>query len=393
MPGIQQSLTMGIKQVMNDASSVQYNKNANLTLNFKTYDSYKLLKTWIRIKGTIKASIETESSVQKDFEIIYKSDYTYRLLSNFLFKLNSNIDVKQLSDLSYCKYFSILENIGRLPLENIPTQMTIQPQEKEAYEDFEILIPLWFIMPDMINQTQTFIFTQLYSSITATFKAEDINYIIKEITDPDVKIDIHNANIDSVSNYWIMPGDYLSGSRDEIIAKMGSLSKVNTRQENITGGGQNLYIRLMPTTQMIMKGLTIVCRTESGQRVDNLITRFEVKNGDRPLINVSPEIIRQEMVDRYNLDWKMFEECDDTQKDRQGMLFGVYKIDSSYFGDLENSLLATGNWNQPFLFFDVDQAAFEKIGERVFIWVFQESVEVPSVFQQLANGYVREVRG
>lgn len=389
---IQQALTTGMKQVLNDASAVQYNKGANLTMNFKTYDNYKLLKTWIRVKGTIRAFIEEEESVQVDAQITYKSDYTYRLLQNFLFKLNSNIDVKQLSDLSYCRYFSILENIGNLPLENIPTSVTIPPQETEAYYDFEFLIPLWFIMPDMINQTQTFIFTQLYSSITATFKVEDFNDIVYEKTDDRVKLEIYNANIDSVSNYWIVNNNYLSGSREDVIAKMGALSKVNTRQENITGGGQNLYVRLMPTTDLIMKGLTIVCRDEDGQRVDGLITRFEVKNGDRPLINVSPEIIRQEMVDRYNLSWGQFSEHDENEKDKQGQLYGVYKIDTSFFGDLENSLLATGNWNQPYLYFDVEQAAFDKIGKRVFIWVFQESVEIPSVFQQLANAYVRDAR-
>lgn len=392
MSAISEALTRGIKQVINDASAIAYKENAQLTLDFKTYDFYKLLKTLIRVKGKIAVTIPTAKSSETTVDITYKSDYTYRLLTNFLLKLNSNIEVKQLSDLSYLRYYSIMENIGRMPLENIPTSVTIPANQTETLVDFEFFLPIWFIMPDMINSTQTFIYTELYNTIQAIFDCRNYNSIVASATN-DAKLEIYSANIDSVSTYWIQKSNYLeSSSQKEALMKMGALFKTNTYQENFTSGGMNLYIRLMPTTQLVLKDLLIVFRDSTGQRVDDVCTRLELRNGDRPLINVAPNIVRQEMIDRYDLDWSMFNAQDDTQKDKQGQLYGVYRIDTSIFGDLENSLDATGNWNQPYLYMDIDQQALEKIGGILKVDVFQSSVKFPEVLQSLANQYVRNTR-
>ena len=386
---INQALTRGMKQVLNDASAVSYKQNAQVTLDFKTYDFYKLLKSLLRVKGSIEVSLENVATEDTEVTIQYKSDYTYRLFTNFLLKLNSNIEVKQLSDMSFCRYYAIMENIGRLPLENIPTKVTIPNGKQSQQVDFEFFVPLWFIMPDMINQTQTFIYTELYNTIQAIFQCESYESIVKKVT-PSAKVALYNANIDSVSTYWIEDSNYLTGStQQEVMAKMGALFKTNTYQENYTSGGTNLYVRLMPTTQIILKDLLLVCRDQQGNRVDDVITRLELRNGDRPLINVAPNIVRQDMVDRYDLDWSMFNATDDSQKDGQGMLYGVYRIDTSLFGDLENALLATGNWNQPYLYFDLDTKKMEEIGGILKVDVFQSSVSVPSVLQTLANSFVR----
>lgn len=399
---INTALTTGIKQILNDASSVTYKDRAQLTLDFHTYSNYKLLKSWIRVKGKVTATLATPLTTAGSVGLVYKSDYTYRLFENFLFKLNSNIEVRQLNDLSYLRFYSALENIGRLPLENIPVSFDFKANEQDSVAEVEFLLPLWFIMPDMINQTQTFIYTELYNTIQAIFSTNDYNSIVKSATagatKKEVGTDINfklEANIDSVSEYWIVNNDYLQGAtQQEVLAKMGAIFKVNTYQDNFTGSGKNLYIRIMPTTELILKDLTIICRDKAtGQRVDNAITRLELRNGDRPLMNVSPNIIRQEMIDRYDLSWDMFKETDETQKDKQGLLYGVLRVDSSIFGDLENGLRATGNWNQPYLYFDLDQQVVNSLGGGIDISVFQSSVQVPSVLQSLANQYVRKVRG
>lgn len=398
---INQALTTGIKQILNDASSVQYKDRAQLTLDFHTYSNYKLLKSWIRVKGRVTATLNTAPTAKQSVKLVYKSDYTYRLFENFLFKLNSNIEVRQLNDLSFCRFYAALENIGRLPLENIPVSFDFEANAKESTTEVEFLIPLWFIMPDMINQTQTFIFTELYNTIQAIFSTNDYNTIVLNAKNGNTNLTIGGdikfkleANIDSVSEYWIMDNNYLqSATQQEVLAKMGAIFKVNTYQDNFTGSGKNLYIRIMPTTELILKDLTIVCRNkQTGQRIDGAITRLELRNGDRPLMNVTPNIIRQEMIDRYDLSWDMFKETDIEQKDQQGLLYGVLRVDSSIFGDLENGLRATGNWNQPYLYFDLDKDVVDSLGGGIDISVFQSSVQIPSVLQQLANQYVRAVR-
>lgn len=255
-------------------------------------------------------------------------------------------------------------------------------------------------MPDMINATQTFIYTELYSSIQSTFTAVPYNAIIKEVrvdsaVNKTAKISISNANIDSVSSYWIMQNSYLNGGDvNEIMAKMGALFKVAEKTQTFASSGANQYIRLMPTTQLILKDLIIVCRdSKTGQRVDNIMTRLEVRNGDRPLINVEPNIIRQQMVDKYNLNWDMFKEIDNKEKDKQGCLYGVLRIDTNYFGDLENALLATGNWNEPYLYFDLDRKGMEALQGNLIVEIYISSVEVPSVLQSLANNYARSANG
>lgn len=400
MPTISQALTTGVKQIINDSSSIAYAENANLTLDYKTYNGYKLLKNWLRVKGTLRIELPNTTSVERDIEIIYKSDYIYRLLQNFVFKLNTNIEVRNLVNMAFYRFYEIMENIGNKSLENIPTKVKMPPQENTLNVPFEFFIPQWFIMPDMINSTQTFIYTELYSSIQSTFTAVPYANIIKEVRVDNAinttsKIFIPNGNIDSVSCYWIMENGYLEGGDvNEIMAKMGALFKVAEKTQAFTSSGANQYIRLMPTTQLILKDLVIVCRdSETGQRVDNIMTRIEIRNGDRPLLNVEPNIIRQQMIDKYNLSWEMFNEKDDKEKDKQGCLYGVLRVDTNYFGDLENALLATGNWNEPYLYFDLDREKMEALQGSLLVEIYLSSVEVPSVLQSLANSKVRNYNG
>lgn len=400
MATISQALTTGVKQIINDSSSIAYSENANLTLDYKTYNGYKLLKNWLRVKGVVRIELPNVTSVERDIEIIYKSDYIYRLLQNFVFKLNTNIEVRNLVNMAFYRFYEIMENIGNKSLENIPTKVKMPPQEKTLNVPFEFFIPQWFIMPDMINSTQTFIYTELYSSIQSTFTTVPYANIIKEVRVDNAinttsKIFIPNGNIDSVSCYWIMENGYLEGGDvNEIMAKMGALFKVAEKTQAFTSSGANQYIRLMPTTQLILKDLVIVCRdSETGQRVDNIMTRIEIRNGDRPLLNVEPNIIRQQMIDKYNLSWEMFNEKDDKEKDKQGCLYGVLRVDTNYFGDLENALLATGNWNEPYLYFDLDREAMEALQGSLLVEIYLSSVEVPSVLQSLANSKVRNYNG
>lgn len=400
MATISQALTTGVKQIINDSSSIAYSENANLTLDYKTYNGYKLLKNWLRVKGVVRIELPNTTSVERDIEIIYKSDYIYRLLQNFVFKLNTNIEVRNLVNMAFYRFYEIMENIGNKSLENIPTKVKMPPQESTLNVPFEFFIPQWFIMPDMINSTQTFIYTELYSSIQSTFTAIPYANIIKEVRVDNAinttsKIFIPNGNIDSVSCYWIMENGYLEGGDvNEIMAKMGALFKVAEKTQAFTSSGANQYIRLMPTTQLILKDLVIVCRdSETGQRVDNIMTRIEIRNGDRPLLNVEPNIIRQQMIDKYNLSWEMFNEKDDKEKDKQGCLYGVLRVDTNYFGDLENALLATGNWNEPYLYFDLDREAMEALQGSLLVEIYLSSVEVPSVLQSLANSKVRNYNG
>lgn len=390
-------LNTGIKQIINNIPAKTIVENSQTYVDYKVQSGYKILKDVMKFQGQIKFKPTTAPTAATTYNIVWKSDHLYRLIQNYLLKLNSNIEVKQWTDLSFCRYFQAYENIGALPYEKVPMQLNFAANQAEVIADFKILIPLWFIMPDMIGVTQSFILTEIYNMMQAEFKVGFVQDQILSIKDTssnafEGSIELQGAYVESASEFWIVPANYLqSQSADEALQKMGMLYKTNTIVQNFSSEGQNQYIKLMPTTQLILKDLMIVTRdSETGQRVDGLIDRIKIADGDRPLVDVSPDYIREMNNERYNLSWDLYSPTDSKSPDGQGILYGNNRIDTTIFGELQNAMLATGNWNQPYLFLDISNLGSLKGDLQV--TVYQSSAVVPQSVQQKANEYAKTAR-
>lgn len=391
-------LNTGIKQVINNISAKSLQENSQTYVDYKVQSGYKILKDVMKLQGQIKFKPTTAPTAATSYNIVWKSDHLYRWIQNFLLKLNSNIEVKQLTDLSFLRIYQAFENIGDLPYEKVPVQINFSANEAEVIADFKLLMPVWFIAPDMIGVTQSFILTEIYNMMQAEFKVGYIQDCIQSIKDSSGtafagSIEAVAPYIESASEFWIMPSNYLqSATADEALDKMGMLYKTNTIVQNFSSEGQNQYMKLMPTTQLILKDLTIVCRDSvTGQRVDGLISRIKIADGDRPLVDVSPDYIREMNNERYNLSWDLYNATDATKPDNQGILYGVNRIDTTFFGELQNAMLATGNWNQPYLYLDIQN--LDSLTGDLQVSVYQSSFVVPQAIQQRANEYAKSARG
>lgn len=394
-------LNTGIKQVINNIPAKSIIENSQTYVDYKIQSGYKILKDVMKFEGQIKFKINTPPTATggTNYNITWKSDHLYRLIQNYLLKLNSNIEVKQWTDLTFLRYFQAYENIGSLPYEKVPIRINIPQNASEAVADFKILMPLWFIMPDMIGVTQSFILTEIYNMMQAEFKVGFVkDAMLSVISDAGAdyftlgNVELQNAYIESASEFWIVPANYLnSASAEEALQKMGMLYKTNTIVQNFSSEGQNQYIKLMPTTQLILKDLMIVTRdSATGQRVDGLISRIKIADGDRPLVDVSPDYLREMNNERYNLSWGLYAETDDSSPDKQGILYGNNRIDTTIFGELQNAMLATGNWNQPYLFLDIQN--LNSLEGDLQVSVYQSSAVVPQSVQQKANQYAKTAR-
>lgn len=397
------ALNRGIKQIINNIPSKSLNENSQSYVDYKIFSGYKNLKDVMTLKGELVLEVFTAQNTDKTYKIDYKADHFYRLIQDFLLKLNSNINVKQWNDLSFCRIFQAYENIGELPFCNVPRELKVLANQKIAKANFEIIIPVWFIMPDMIGATQSFILTMLYSTMQSQFKVNTATGIIASVkngntalkfsgADQNANININNTTISSASEFWIVRNDYLQGSSvDEVLEKMGMIYETSTIAQTFTADGQNQYIKLMPTTEKILKDIFIVCRdSQTGKRVDNIITNIRVSDGDRPLVDVAPRYLRELANERYNLSWDLYNAVDETSPDNQGILYGVHRVDTSYFGELQNSLEATGDWKQPYLFLDLE--GLNNLQGDLLVDVYQSFCSVPQSIQAQANAYVREAR-
>lgn len=389
-------LNTGIKQIINNVPAKTIIENSQTYVDYKVQSGYKILKDVMKFEGQIKFTPTTAPTAATTYNLVWKSDHMYRLIQNYLLKLNSNIEVKQWTDLSFLRYYQAYENIGSLPYEKVPMSITFAANQAEVVADFKILMPLWFIMPDMIGVTQSFILTEIYNMMQAEFKvgfvADQILSIKAGTTDFEGKIELQNSYIESASEFWIVPANYLaSNSAEEALQKMGMLYKTNTIVQNFSSEGQNQYIKLMPTTQLILKDLMIVTRdSATGQRVDGLISRIKIADGDRPLVDVSPDYIREMNNERYNLSWDLYSPTNANSPDNQGILYGNNRIDTTIFGELQNAMLATGNWNQPYLFLDIQN--LDSLQGDLQVSVYQSSAVVPQSVQQKANQYAKTAR-
>ena len=119
-------------------------------------------------------------------------------------------------------------------------------------------------------------------------------------------------------------------------------------------------------------------------------------DGNKPLFDCSPEILRQLLKSKYNFSSALFDKEDAGEPDGQGALYGVHKIDCSIFGDLDNAVLAVGNWRNPKLYVDLETTSAELSTEangQVKFEIYQTFAEVPNLLQNLANQFVEPTQG
>lgn len=399
-------LNNGIKQIINNVSSKEVKQGSNAYVEYKTYSNYKLLKDLWHIEGKVKLTLKTAPTAKTAYTIEYKADHFYRLFTSILLRLNANISVKQLNDLSFMKFYQVFENIGDLPFCDVPTAFEVNANQTEVTLPFKFLVPFWFIAPDMIGATQSFIFLEIYNSMQTSFEVGYYKDIVSNIqdakgtslfsyqdltngTEPKVTFELDSMNVRSASEFWIVNNDYLKvGSAKEALAKLGSLYVTKHYSQTFKGNGEGQYIKLTPTTQETLKDLTIVARDSvTGKRVDDVIKRIRVANGDRALVDCEPIFLRENNLERYNLSWDLYNEFDATQPDNQGKLYGVDRIDTTYFGEIGNAILATGDWQQPMLFLDFQN--MNKLEGELLIDVYQSSFQVPQAIQSAINKYVQ----
>jgi len=403
MSAINYTLSTGSRQVLSDINSAKLGKEGTTqTENLQIQQWYKLLKTCLKINGQIKCSVSTAPTEDTEFFIEYQNDHFYNLISNFQLRLNSNYEVKNFVNLAYLRYLSLLMDEGYSDLFKIPKSVIIKSGQTETYVDFEVFIPLNFMLFDMQGSVRAFIATWLYNAIQATWRNEaDSSVFNLEAKNADssasATLSIVDKNIESASNYWITgPGVFSGSSTNEVLNKLGGFYRTTSFTEYVSLGAKGALLdKFTPTTNMNLGSSILILRDSlTNKRIDGVIENFRFTDGTKPLFDIKPEYLRQDLKSRYKLSLGLFNNVDSGEVDGMGALHGIHKIDTTYFGELENAILAVGNWQRPKLYLDMKTDSSElSAGAQVKIEVYQNFYEVPQMLQNMSNQFVATTQG
>lgn len=397
-------LNTGARQVTNDINPtvLRVGATTSQTVDLQRKQWYKLLNSVLVIKGQLQATCESSAteSAEKVVSIPYKSDHLYNIINNLVIRLNNAYEVKNYTRLAFLRFINLLQDEGYADFAEIPRTITIKQGETSGVADFKLMIPVSFLMYDMTGKTRSFLATWLYNALNMTWQTGPIDNILKE-QPTDAKIDYvkDSVTLESSSEYWITGQGVFSGANtSEVLNKMGVIYRVTSFERDLGLGSNNVVIDdFTPTTNTILSNFWIITRDPAtGQRIDGVIKRFKFADGDKPLFDCTPDILRQLLKSKYNFSTALFAKNDSNEADGQGALYGVHKIDTSCFGDIDNAVLAVGNWRQPKLYLDIASECAElseKSKRQVKFEIYQTFAEVPQIIQNLATQYVQTTQG
>ena len=393
-------LNNGARQVISDINPtiIRAGESSTQVVDLQRHQFYKLLNSVLVFKGEFEAtcdSTETESA-EKVVKIDYKSDHLYNLISNLTIKLNSNYEVKNFTRMSFLRFANLLQDEGYADFAEVPKSITIKQGETSGRASFKLLVPLSFLMYDMSNKIRSFLATWLYNAVQMSWQNVIIDNVLSQPTDARISFVKDSVTLESTSEYWITGAGVFTGSNvSEVLNKMGVFYRVTSFEKNLSLGSNNVVIDdFTPTTDIILSNFFIILRDpKTNKRVDGVIKRMRFTDGKKPLFDCHPDALRQLLKSKYNFSTALFNKEDAGEPDGQGALYGVHKIDCSCFGDLDNAVLAVGNWRQPKLYVDLESTCADLSGNEVKFEIYQTFAEVPTLTQNLANQYVSTTQG
>lgn len=383
-------LYSGRKSIESDGTGQQWKENSNIVIDLGRFTNKRNLATILTLSGVLKASIDTAPSSETFYNITYKDDHFYNLLSNMQVRLNGTTEVKNVTSLALFRYLACLQNRGKFPYEELPKQIKIEQGKKEATTPFKLVIVIPYAMFDQIGATQTNIATWLFSSFQLTAKCEPASVVFNKTarvsTASDdtgaATISLQSAYVNCDAKYWIVEG--ISGNTQlEFLQNLGNLYVSKVISKGFAGGGKGQFIELTPN--LWARDFTIVFRnSQTNERLDNIVDRIRIADGNNVLVDTKPEIIKNEMMSKFSLSQRLFDKNLADSQDNKGVFYGVYRIDTNYFGEMNNSLVIA-SWNQPRLVIDFnDNFATESGGQQVLVEVYQNYEEAPQLLQQIA---------
>ena len=394
-------IAQGLRSLKGDAPAERLTLDSQGTLNFKVLSNYKALKTTLRLSGKIKVSSTSAPSDDAVVNINYKDDHFFNMLKGFQFKADNDVIKNLQNNLAFFRFWLVYVQEGHESLQTIPQSITIKQNENSGEADFKVDIVIPFLMYDMLNIWQTCLLTWLYKSIYATFStAKSANDIIKgvETTNETIKdnlsVEFVNPFVESYTDYEIVDNSYLSTNEagkaltaQEVLIKIGGNFKVETLTSNFKSQGTSQFIKLLPTNIQIFKDLWVIVRdAETGERVDDCIDKITLKDGDRSIVDIDPRAIRNGDIHKYKISPNLWAEKNMAYPDKKGVLHGVYRIDGSNFNNLTNSKMATYSWNNPMVYFDINENITKHTNGLNFE-VVQCYKEVSDSVQKAANAY------
>ena len=397
-------IATGARQVISDINPtiIRAGESSTQVVDLQRHQWYKLLNSVLVFKGEFQAKLNDASateSAEKRIKIDYKSDHLYNIISNVTLKLNSNYEVKNFTRLSFLRFVNLLQDEGYADFMSVPKEIVIKQGESTGTASFKLCVPLSMLMYDMGNKIRSFLATWLYNAVQLTWQNVVIDNVLTQPTDAKISYVKDSVTLESASEYFITGAGVFSGSSvSEVLNKMGAFYRVTSFEKNLSLGSNNVVIDdFTPTTDIILSNFWIVLRDPvTNKRIDGVIKRMRFTDGNKPLFDCSPEILRQLLKSKYNFSSALFDKEDAGEPDGQGALYGVHKIDCSIFGDLDNAVLAVGNWRNPKLYVDLETTSAELSSEangQVKFEIYQTFAEVPNLLQNLANQFVETTQG
>lgn len=388
------NLGQGIAQIIADIPSTRTPATGGaFSADFMRQNGYKMMAEQLELYSTFNVKIASATQTDTTINFTYADDHFYKMLKNFQWKLNSNDIVKDLNDLSYFRILYHINNIGFRPFTNAPKSVVIPAGETETQVKVVFNIPMPLISEQNINFLSTFICTWIWQNITLTGNSSNIANIIS--CDNNATIEPIDFYFETKGEFWIVDSDYLNASTEQgVMEKMGFIPKATTKTAPFTSQGANQVVELNPTDIDDLNRVILIAReANTGKRVDinKLIKNIRFADGDRPLVNCSPINLMQFTANRYNLNIETsWGATNSDELDGIGALYGVTIIDTSFFGDLINGVLATGAWTRPKLYLDI--ADVSGLSGGMELTIITEAINRPQSLQNRVNDFVVKAR-
>lgn len=392
-------ITQGIKSIQQDSPAKTLVWGGNLTNEFKTLKNYKALSTILKIKGSVVATANTVANADATVNIKYKNDHFYNLIKGFKFQADNDVIKNLQENVAFFRFWLVYYQEGYESLQKIPQTITIANGQSQGKADVELSIIIPFVFYDMVNLFQTSLLTWLYDSIFANYQVTDSNYVVDSISVSDgglssASVSFENFSMESYTDYAIVNNAYLTHSEsgvalnaNGVLNKIGGYFKVDSKSEIFTGQGNNQFIKLLPTNVMQFKDLFVICRdVETNKRVDGIINKITLKDGSRSIVECDLNTLRNFDLLKYKISPSLWNQTNLNYVDGVGPLYGVIRVDGSNFNDMTNSVLATGTWANPYLYFDINEN-IQNYSKGVKFEVVQCYKEVSQSTQSKANAF------
>lgn len=373
----------GRKNIEADGTGAQWQPNGNVVIDLGRYRNKRNLATILTISGLITAKVTTAPTAEGGVNVTipYKDDHFFNLASNVQIKLNGNTEVKNITSLAIFRFMNVLQNRGKFEYKNLPESINIPKSQTSASASFEVLVTIPYSLFDMLGATQCNIPTWLFSSFQLTYKNEVQDVVFSQPTTAGQSVELTNAYVNCQAKYWLT--DEIRTSDPKAFAEqMGNLYTQKVISKGFSGGGKGQYIELTPN--IWVKDYILVFRnSQTNERIDGIITRLKIADGNNILVDTTPAVLKNDMMNRFSLSQALFDRELADSPDGKGIFYGVYHISTNYFGDMQNSLVFA-SWNQPRVYIDFVDNLGLTTGQEVLVEVYQSYEEQPQLLQQVA---------